>query len=221
MKIKMYFIALCVVIQATSGFGQIAEPKTKNEETKGTIEVATKYTATDYEDLLAKLKSGDAKIDYLALRLAFTETKQFAPYDGTEIRKEMNDALDKKDYKSALEAAEKRLLTNYTDVDAHFTAFVANRELDKSNDADFHRKITLGLVDSITAGADGKSAKTAFFVISIREEYFMIAYKGFQKKSQELLRENGHIYDILTCTDPKTDTTVNFYFNIDKVFGRF
>jgi Domain of unknown function (DUF4919) len=180
-----------------------------------------KLTAKDYEDLLDKLKKGDTSIDFKKFRLAFTETKEFAPYGGSDVRQKMNAALNKDDYKEALKLAEERLKTYYVDIDAHFTAFIANRELGKTKEAEFHRAVGIGLLDSILDGADGKTAKTAYFVISIREEYLVMASKGLRVNMQSLKMEDGHTFDVLSGTNADTKETGSFYFNIDKVFGRF
>ncbi len=135
------------------------EPKTDKPK-----EIQQKLTAKDYENLVTKLKGGDTNIDFRKIRLAYAETKDFSGYGGSESRKAMNVALDKKDYKAALKVIEERLKINYVDIDAHFTAFQAYKELDKKKEADFHRTIARGLIDSILENADGKTAKTAFFV---------------------------------------------------------
>ena len=193
-------------------------PTPKAEEAKPT---GAKLTAKDYEDLLDKLKKGDTNIDYKTFRLAFTETKAFSPYGGSEVRKQMNEALNKDDYKEALKIAEERLKTYYVDIDAHFVAHIAHKELGNTEKAEFHRDVARGLLESILNGADGKTAKTAYFVISIREEYIVMAYKDLRVSMQSLKMEDGHTFDVLSGTNPETKETGSFYFNIDKVFGRF
>ena len=62
---------------------------------------------SNYESLLEKVKKGDAKVDFKALRMAFTETSAYAPYGPDSAEREaMFDALGKRDYSKAAQLAE-------------------------------------------------------------------------------------------------------------------
>ena len=221
MKIKLITLFLCFLALT---FAANAQDKPSVKPTPKPLPVKSAEStrlAKEYEELVAKLKQGDTSIDFKKLRLAFTETKEFSPYGGSESRELMNDALAKKDFKEALKLANERLKNYYVDIDAHFTAMIANLELKREKEAGFHRNVVRGLLDSILDGADGKTAKTAYFVISIREEYFVMSYNGYRVAGQALKMLDGHTYDVLSGTNPDTKETAEVYFNIDKVFGRF
>ena len=166
------------------------------------------------------MKKGDTTIDFVKLRLAYTETKDYSPYGGMEERNAMYQALGQKDFKNALKLAEEMLKTNYVDVIGQFVAFSANAELGNTKEAEFHKKVFLGLMDAIAVN-DGKTAKTAMISIGISEQYFVMNYFGFPRGNKSLLRENGSIFDVHQVTNPETKENRYFYFNIDKVFGRF
>ena len=179
----------------------------------------TTATAKDYEDLLAKLKKGDTNIDFKKLRFAFTETKNYSPY-GTrsEDSGNMSKFYGEKNYKEALKSAEKVLETSYVDINAHFVAALANKETGNNEKFEFHKKVYLGLINSIIDGKDGKSAKSAFEVIYVPEEYALLNYFGLRRGSQALVTENGSKFDILTVTNPENNETLKLYFNIDTVW---
>jgi hypothetical protein len=64
--------------------------------------------------------------------------------------------------------------------------------------------------------------KTAFSVISVREEYMVVNYLGYKAAgSQVLAREEGKTFDKLTVEDPATKKKFDLYFNIDRFFGKF
>jgi outer membrane protein assembly factor BamD (BamD/ComL family) len=172
-----------------------------------------------YEDLLAKLKKGDTNIDYRALRMAYSETKDYS-YDGIDgaEKQKIFAALNSKKYKEIIKLTDKVFETNFVEPNSHYAAFIANRELKDEKKSEFHKTVLLGLVDSIMNGKDGKSAKNCFEVITISEEYFVMNYLGFKVSSQSLGKEEGHTFDILMGTDPKTKETVKIYFNIDVVW---
>ena len=191
-----------------------------SEQPKQTdVKAAQKLTAKDYDDLLAKLKKGDTAIDFTKLRFAYAETKDYSPYGiGADEKKALFDAFNGKKYEEALKKAEEILKTNYVEMNAHFVAFVSNQELGKSEKSEFHRKVFTGLINSILDGADGKTAKTAYKVICVPEEYVVLNFLGLRRTSQALTDENGSKFDILTVVDNKTNESAKLYFNIDTVW---
>jgi hypothetical protein len=169
-----------------------------------------------YEEMLSKLKAGETTTDFKAFRLAFTRTKQYGPYGGDrDGRKLMNAALSQKNFKEALKKAEEQLKDDYTDMEAHIVASIANKELGNSAKADFHRELYLGLVNSIISGGDGKTAKTAYVVITTNEEYVVLRALGLAPGSQSLVKEEGHTFDVFAAIDQKTKAESKVYFNID------
>jgi hypothetical protein len=170
-----------------------------------------------YETLLERVKKQDTSVNFTDLRLAYTETKEYNPYAGqTDDRKAMFAALNAKDYAAALAASEKMLAANYIDMNAHFGAFVSHRELGHTEKSDFHKYVFQNLIKSVTDSGDGKTMETAFVVISVDEEYVWFNFNGLRVTNQSLVDEKGHRYDRMTATDPKTDQTASYYFNIDK-----
>lgn len=227
MKINLITLLLCFSAFSFSILAQdkpVVQPTPKDEQTK----TETKPTAKDYENLLAKLKSGDTRIDYKALRMAYTETEDYSPYGiDADERTAIFKALNDKKYKDVIKAADKVLAANYVEMNAHYASAVANGELGDTKKADFHKAVFLGLIDSIVRGKDGKTAKTAYEVICVPEEYMLLNYFGYRRGSQALANENGSKFDILTVTDPEKNETFKLYFNIDivwkgyeKVFGK-
>ena len=173
-----------------------------------------------YESLLERVKKSDKSVDFLELRMAYTETKSYSPYGGDrDSRNEMFAAINAKEYAKALEAATKIINSNYVDLNGHFGAFVAHRELGHTEQAIYHRYVFDGLLNSIRNSGDGKSREKAFVVISTDEEYVLLNYLGLRTTQQALLNDKGHSYDLMTALDPNTNQSVEYYFNIDKPFN--
>ena len=214
MKIKTLFTVLFVL---TLTFAGLAQEKPVTEKP---AETSAKYTAKDYQELVAKLKGGDVNVDYKALRLAFTETEEYS-YSGpdkTEQAKFLKPFGDKK-YKDALKQAESFMEKNYVDANAHYVAYNSARELKDDKKAEFHKAVLLGLLNSIKSGNDGLSEKTPFYVITINEEYTLLTFLGYQRGSQSLRHSDGHTFDVLNATETKTGKKVEFFFNIDVVWA--
>ena len=128
-------------------------------------------------------------------------------------------ALNAEEFDLALESAEKILAKNFVEMNAQFAAYVANRELGHGDKATFHKFVFDGLVKSITASGDGKTAETAFVVISTDEEYVLLNFLGLRPSGQSLITRNGHSFDRMTALNSKTNETVVYFFNIDKPFN--
>ncbi|MDT7687504.1 MAG: hypothetical protein QOE46_263 [Acidobacteriota bacterium] len=126
-----------------------------------------KTGADKYVELLDKLKKGDRTVDFRELRMTYTETKDYNPYGNDRAeRQAMFAALSNKKWDEVLKHSEKMLEKNYVDLNAHYGAYVAQREKGNAEKADFHKFVLTGLVDSIRGKGDGKSMEQAFVVIS-------------------------------------------------------
>jgi hypothetical protein len=172
-----------------------------------------------YEALLEKVKQRDSSVDFKELRLAYTETSAYSPYNGDrESRRAMFDALKAGEFEKALQNAETILAKNYLDIMGHFGCLTTHRELGHADKAAYHKFVFEGLLNSIKSSGDGKGPETAFVVISTDEEYALFNWLDLRPTRQALVKKDGHNYDEMTVTDPKTDQTITYFFNIDKPF---
>jgi hypothetical protein len=171
--------------------------------------------ASEYTKLLSALKSGNTNIDYARLRLSYVESPERKKATDTSIEeKAMSQALQSKDFAAALKNAKAVLDNEYVNLDAHFVAFVAQRELGDAAKAEFHRTVFRGLIDSIRNSGDGKSPERAWVIISVHEEYVVLRAMGLRPSGQSLVQRDGHAYDVMKAKDEdgKEET---FYFNTD------
>jgi hypothetical protein len=126
------------------------------------------------------------------------------------------------DYPGALDSAKRALDRNYASSVSHFDAMVACQKLNRTEQAALHEKLMNALLDSIRRSGDGKGPETAWFVVTIQEEYiFLQRVVGAVPKSQSLVNENGHAYDRLEVVDPKTNESQSVWFNTDVDMGLY
>ena len=179
-------------------------------------------TPSEYASVLARVKSGDLSIDFQRLRLSYMDApERHKAKDTNKERTEMFDAVKGKDYKKAIQKADKVLANEFVDMDAHFVEAIAHRELQEMDKADFHKAVFSGLLKSITDSADGKSKKSAFAVISVDEEYVVLRVMGLRLSKQSVAHEEGHSYDVMETIDPASGNTVTLYFNVDIPFKHY
>jgi hypothetical protein len=207
---KVIHVIICALFLALAGLTASAQqPSSTPDAVKG----------PKYEELLAKLKGGDTKIDYKALRLAYAQTKDASPYgSGGDVRVAMNKALTAKNYKDAIKSADAILKDDYVNPYAHLAEAIAYSELKDNEKYEFHKAVYLGLINSILQGADGKTPETAYTVIATEEEYAVMQALKFQVGGQSLNNKNGHTFDVLHGTD-SNGAKVDVWFNIDIVWA--
>lgn len=72
----------------------------------------------------------------------------------------------------------------------------------------------------IYQSGDGQSAKSAFKVSSVAEEYELLGALGLRVTTQSLIML-AKPYDKMTVRDIQTGETRDVWFDISKFFGRF
>lgn len=170
---------------------------------------------SEYAKLLPELKAGNTNIDYARLRLSYVESpERKAAKDTSAEEKAMSEALQAKEFAAALKSAETVLDSEYVNLDAHFVAYVAEREMGDSAKAEFHRAVFRGLIDSIRNSGDGKSPEKAWVIISVHEEYVVLRAMGLRPSGQSLVEKDGHAYDVMKAKDADGKEQT-FYFNTD------
>jgi len=176
----------------------------------------------EYATLLAALKAGNTNVDYTRLRLSYMDSPEYKQSkDVSGAEKSMMEELNKKDFSAALKDAEKVLDSEYVNIDAHYVALAANREMGATEKAEFHRTVFRGLIDSIRNSGDGKSADKAWVVISVHEEYVLLRVLGFKPSEQSLLQKDGHSFDVMKVKNVDDGTDQTFYFNVDIPFKHY
>lgn len=171
---------------------------------------------SEYATLLAALKAGNTAIDYTRLRLSFMDSPEYsAEKDTTDAEKAMGEALQANDFPRALKNAQTVLDNEYVNIDAHYVAYIANREMGSADKAQFHLTVFRALLDSIRNSGDGLSTEKAWVVISVHEEYVLLRALGFRPFQQSLLAVNGHSYDKMVVKNTEDGSEKTFYFNVD------
>jgi len=96
-----------------------------------------------------------------------------------------------------------------------FAAWICLKQLGRQRETDKEWGVLHALVQSILKSGDGKSAKTAWFAVGIREEFvIMQAALLVQYKEQRSAKQGGHYYDMVLVTDQSGKESV-LWFNTD------
>jgi hypothetical protein len=174
-----------------------------------------KVARAKYDELAAKVLSGDLNIDWQALRLDARVGEVYGEYDPYDAAKRTQAAFEKGNYEEALKIALETEKHNVADIEAHVAAWSSLKQLGRKREADKEWSIFQALVQSILKSGDGKSAKTAWFAVGIREEFvFMEMPLQVQYKQQRSVKQDGHYYDMVLVTD-KSGKDAVLWFNTD------
>lgn len=173
-----------------------------------------KMAHAKYDELAAKVARGDLKVDWRELRLAARVGEVFGDYDPLEANKRAKASYDKGDYEEALRTAREIEQHSVADGQAHVTAMNSLIVLGRKSESDRELRILQALLESITNSGNGKSAKTAWFVVGIQEEYVYMYALHVTLKDHRTVKQDGHYYDAVLVTDQSGKDAV-LWFNTD------
>ena len=127
----------------------------------------------------------------------------------------MHDLMRKSKYAEIIDITKKMLSIDYTDMEAHKSLHQTYKILgDVPNSKKYH-DIEFGLLNSIIKKGDGKTCQTAWPVIQINEEYFILEMLGARLQKQSIDNTGG----VCDKMEVQTDRgKAIYYFEISKVF---
>ena len=193
----------------------------KPDEAQSAALVAQRKQAqAAYDDLTAKAASGDKSVNFAALRAAYPFTKQWDVFSNRSgpLMDQARVAAKGGDCTMALEKLDEVLKIDYTVIVAHSMRSDCLKQAGKGDEARTESAITDGLKDSLTAGRDGDSEKTAFPVMTMHEEMDILADKHIVLKGRqiEVRSSDGHFYDVVHGVSLRNGTTSSYdvYFDV-------
>ena len=144
-----------------------------------------------YDEIAARVNARDLTVDWKALRLAARVGEVYGDYDPYDASTRMKAEFAKGDYEGTLRIARETLRPKIADGEAHIAAWSSLKQLGKQPEADKEWSILRALLQSILKSGDGKSAKTAWFIVGLREEFFTLGALQAQSKEQHSVKQDG------------------------------
>src|SRR5262245_60724483 len=149
-----------------------------------------------YSRFVRSLESGHTAINYREFRESFMESKQFQIAAARKREVETLEAtipeLMKQSSYSELVRVNKQILSvDYTDMRAHKILQQTYKIIgDEPNRRKYH-DIEFGLLNSIVKNGDGKTCPTAWPVVQVKEEYFILDMLGATLIKQGIDNKGG------------------------------
>lgn len=184
-------------------------------------------TVPDYKDTYSnyvkKLEAGETDINYKDFRYSFLESKQFKEAgkkskELMKLKEDMYKEMRNKHYDEIIRITQQMLSIDYTDMMAHKILRQTYKITGDSVNAAKYKTIQFGLLNSIVKNGDGKSCETAWPVIQISEEYFILEMIDARLEEQSVDNTGGLCDKMEVIKDGEKRT---YYFEVSKVFESY
>ncbi len=173
--------------------------------------------AASYAAMVARLNAGAPDVDFTALREAAMAAPGYSGYHMLD-RETVENAAQAGDWKKVIALCEAHLKDDFTDINAQTYEALAHRKLGETELADKYRRIWMGLFEAMLKSGDGQSSKTAFRVLGVDEEYFLLRRLRLTLTSQALVSQGG-TFDKLDVTG-EDGRPHELWFDISGFFGK-
>jgi len=187
---------------------------------QSSIEVVVPEFNDTYSRYVKTLEASHTDINYREFRYSFIESKQFkkASEDISRVdslKKQLRLQMKQSAYQQIINICKQLLSIDYTSLMAHKIIRQTYEFTGDTLHAKQYKAIQFGLLKSIVANADGTTHETAWPVIQVAEEYFILQMLGAEMHKQTTER-NGGMFDKLEVTEDGKEKT--YYFEVSKVF---
>ena len=176
-----------------------------------------------YSSFVKQLEAGQTDINYREFRQSFLDSEQFGnaakqkPDLGT-LRKQMHALMQQSKYAQIIAVAKQMLSLDYTDMEAHKILQQTYKILGDTANRNKYHDIEFGLLNSIVKNGDGKTCHTAWPVVQITEEYFILQMLGAKLLRQSVDNAGGLCDKMEVQTN---DGNKTYYFEVSKVFDEY
>ena len=150
--------------------------------------------------------------------MAYIKTNDYSPYNSDisdSLKKKASMLIDTLMYNKALQTLFNIQKQNYVNIVSHLYCGYIYKKTGDSIKSKYHYDIYDGLLTSIYESGDGLSPRTAYLVISTKEEYALINWLQLQFNQQSLINSDGYSFDLMDVTDPESGAEFGIYFNIE------
>ncbi|MEI9953326.1 MAG: DUF4919 domain-containing protein [Pseudomonadota bacterium] len=135
-----------------------------------------------------------------------------------ELEERLADAARGESAAGVVDASLALLATDQADINAHTLRANALRKTDHLTEADFHRAVAQGLVDSIIHAGDGQSAQSAWTVYRVKEEYEVLKAKHARFTSQSRVSQGDRTFDLLDA-ERDDGEKLHLYFDVTELLA--
>lgn len=187
---------------------------------QNSVEIIIPAFKDSYSETVRKLEAGETDINYQNFRYSFIESEQFVVSSGKSkeldsLKKEMYAQMDKSNTSGVINITKQMLSIDYTNMIAHKILRQTYKIIGDSVNASKYKTIQFGLLNSIVKNGDGQTCATAWSVIQVSEEYFILQMVDANLQEQSIDNDGGLCDKMQVKVDGKKKI---FFFETTKVF---
>ena len=176
----------------------------------------------EYSRTVKQLEAGHTDIDYVAFRRSFLKSDQYrvASEKSDEMRalkKAMFEQMETRNFAEIIKLTKAMLSIDYTDMMAHKILRQTYEFTDDKANGRKYKTIQFGLLRSIVDNGDGQTCPTAWPVVQIAEEYFILEMLDATLLQQSIDNTGGLCDKMEVEMKGKKQT---YYFEISKIFEK-
>jgi hypothetical protein len=178
-------------------------------------------TDSTYDELVERAKRNDQTVELTELRFAYLRSNAYREsafsMDLRSLRLRLQEAMKAGEHAKVREIAEQMIAIRFIDLGAQKALRQSCRALGDEECAKRGDWLSVGLFKSVLAGRDGKTCATGWRVVSVDEEYFVLAMSGFRLSKQALVKDGG-VCDKMEGTD-ETGAPATYYFDVGEMLA--
>lgn len=188
--------------------------------------IERKRIQSQYVELTRRAAEGDPSVDFTSLRAAYPYTDQWDPYGNKTgaLLDQAAAASSGKDCATALQKLDEILKLDFTIDAAHALRSDCLAAIGRSSASKIESDIAYRLIHSLMDNGDGATERTAYVVMTEREEMDVLANRNLVSKLRQtqVRGDDGHIYDEVQATSAREGASVKVvYFDVSSfVNGR-
>src|SRR5262249_23621815 len=195
----------------------LSQPSIRRHSSAASITGQNTDVFSRYKGLVDRAKMGDPTVDFVELIAAYWDIEKRPT---ASERPAMVQAFNDKDYRRAVDLAEKVLDLEFHNRNLHTVTANAYRELGDSVQETVHRNWAEQILNAMLSTGDGKTLQTAFCVQGVNDEYQIMSHFGYKTTGQACIVSGQIDYHRLDGTEEKTGNAVSLYFDISGHFSR-
>src|SRR5262245_56258866 len=182
-------------------------------------------TPPNIDEVMARAKRMDPTLDFDQVRRLQVGKPKFRFSDF--ISPQYKDTLDglqaavgREDAASIRARCDKLFEIYFLEARAHALCGLALERAGDKEGAAYERYLSQGMIASVLSSGDGKTAKTAYRVYAVSEEYDILFAAGLEKVGQATLEAEGRVFDVLDAKNPETGTTQRIFFSLTDLYKK-
>ncbi len=135
-----------------------------------------------------------------------------------ELEERLAEAARSESAAGVVDASAALLATDQADINAHTLRGNALRKTDHVAEADFHRAVAQGLIDSIVHAGNGQTSDSAWTVYRVEEEYEVLKAKHARFISQSRIAVGNRSFDLLDA-EQDDGGKLHVYFDVTELMA--